>query len=63
MSDKRTVARVIHGLYARNDVHQCRIMAVNMFYQFCLGICWTRDENGTRALYRLDNSVKEILIL
>jgi len=63
MGDKGTIARMVHGLHPRNDVHHCWIMMVDMFNQFRLGVRWACYENRTCAFYRLDNAVKKILIL
>jgi hypothetical protein len=63
MGNKSAIARMIHGLHPRNDVHQCGMVVVDMFHQFRLGVCRTCDENRARAFYGLDNAVKKFLIL
>ena len=63
MGDKSAIARMVHGLHSRNNVHHCWIVVVDMFHQFRLGVCRACYENRTSAFYRLDNAVKEILIL
>jgi hypothetical protein len=63
IGDQCSVARMVDGLHRRNDVNQLRIMVVDVFHEFGLGIRWASDENGTRVSYRLGNSMKKILIL
>ena len=63
IGDQRTVARMIDGLHRRNDVHQFRLMAVNVLHE--LGLCIGRagDEDGAGAGDRIGDRLQESLIL
>jgi hypothetical protein len=62
VGDECAIARMIHGLHPRYDVHQRRIVVMDMLHKFHLGVCRTSDENGACAFDRFDNPVQEILI-
>jgi hypothetical protein len=62
IADELRVVWMIDGFHAGDDVHQLRIVAVNVFDQFGLCIGWTGNENCTGIGHGLHDRVKERVI-
>ena len=63
MVDQLSVAWMVDGFDADDDLHQLRMAGMNVFDQLGLGVGGSGDQNGAGVGDRLRNCFEEILIL
>ncbi len=62
MIDQCAISWVIYALDASDFLDESRVVFVNVFHEFSLGICWPCDQHGSGAGYGLCHFVQEALI-